>query len=78
MVDGYNKIDGIIYETKYGKASLSEFIKTEIERDALLLKNGEVNKVEWHFFVSEKTGKGGPTKPLLEALFEAGIEVVYH
>ena len=71
MVDGYNKIDGIIYESKYGRASLSEFIKTEIKRDSYLLESGAVNSVEWHFFVSETTGKGGPTKHLLEALLEA-------
>ena len=78
IADGFNSTTRTIYESKYGRASLSEFIKTEIKRDSILLKNKQVDSVEWHFFVSETTGKGGPTKPLLEALLEAGIKVVYH
>jgi len=42
------------------------------------VKSGKVKSVEWHFFVSNKTGKGGPTQPLLDALIDAGIKVVYH
>ena len=78
VVDGYNASTGIIYEVKYGYAALSQFIHTEVQRDAYLLQQGKVNAVEWHFFISQVTGKGGPSTPLLEALLEAGIKVVFH
>ena len=78
VVDGYNASTGIIYEVKYGYAALSQFIQTEVQRDAYLLQQGTVNAVEWHFFISQVTGKGGPSTPLLEALLEAGIKVVFH
>ena len=78
IVDGYNKTKGIIYEVKYGYVALSKFVQTEIERDIYLVQSGQVNSVEWHFFVSNVTGKGGPSGPLLEALLNAGIKVIFH
>ena len=78
IVDGYNEAQGIIYEVKYGYASLSSFIQSEIIRDVYLMQSGQVNSVEWHFFISNITGRGGPSAPLLEALLNAGIKVVFH
>ena len=78
VVDGYNAGKGIIYEVKYGYASFSQFVQTEVQRDAYLLQTGQVSSVEWHFFVSQITGKGGASGPLIEALKEAGIKIVYH
>ena len=78
IVDGYNESSGIIYEVKYGYAALSQFVQTEIQRDIHLIQNGVVKGVEWHFFISQVTGKGGPSTPLLDALLEAGIKVVFH
>jgi RHS repeat-associated protein len=78
IVDAYNSTKRIIAEAKYGYQGLSEFIKTEIARDAWLLETGRVKAVEWHFYVSQVTGKGGPSGPLLEALLEAGITVIFH
>ena len=78
IVDGYDASSGIIYEVKYGYASFSQFVQTEVQRDAYLLQTGQVSSVEWHFFVSQITGKGGASGPLIEALKEAGIKIVYH
>ena len=78
IVDGYNEAKGTIYEVKYGAVSLSKFIQSEIERDIYLMQTGRIKFVEWHFFISNITGKGGPSGPLLEALLNAGIKVVYH
>lgn len=79
IVDGFNKAKYTIYEVKYGYASLSEAIKSKIARDVWLrANNAAVRVIEWHFYVSQATGKGGPSGPLLEALTQAGIKVVYH
>ena len=59
IVDGYNRDKKIIYEVKYGRASLSEQIRSEIERDVYLRNNTDIESIEWHFFKSSKTGKGG-------------------
>ena len=65
-------------EAKYGYQGLSQFIRTEINKDAWLLKNGYVKKVEWHFYVSKVTSKGGPSAPLLNELLKNGFKVFYH
>lgn len=37
IVDGYNKWTGVIYEVKYGYASLSVPIQSKLQRDAWLV-----------------------------------------
>jgi len=78
IVDGYNMMTKTIYEVKFGCASLSQFIKTEIERDSFLIQSGTVDFSEWHFFISMNTGKGGPSAALMQALLDAGIKVIVH
>jgi RHS repeat-associated protein len=78
IVDAFNSSRRIIAEAKYGYQGLSQFIQTEIARDSWLLQQGKVNVVEWHFYISQVTGKGGPTGPLLKALLDAGIKVIFH
>ncbi|MBR3919860.1 MAG: RHS repeat-associated core domain-containing protein, partial [Clostridia bacterium] len=78
IVDAYNVKDKIIAEAKYGYQGLSQFIQSEIARDAWLLKEGGIKVVEWHFYVSQITGKGGASDPLLEALLKEGFKVIYH
>ncbi len=78
LVDGYNATKKTIYEVKYGYMSLSEFIKKEIAKDQYLLNSKIVKYVEWHFYISQTTGKGGPSAPLREALRKAGIKIVEH
>ena len=65
-------------EVKYGYQGLSQFIQQEINKDYYLLRNGFVNKVEWHFFRSQITSKGGPSAPLLNELLKKGFKVIYH
>ena len=79
IVDGFNRAKGIIYDVKYGYASLSQFIQTEIARDVWLRANDPLVKIiEWHFYKSLTTDLGGPSEPLLKAVLEAGIKVVFH
>ena len=78
IVDAFNSAKRVIAEAKYGYQGLSQFIQTEIARDAWLLETKQVKAVEWHFYVSQITGKGGPSGPLLQALLEAGIKVIFH
>lgn len=59
IVDGYNTETGIIYEVKYGLVSKTDFILSELERDIYLLLTDQVKAVEWHFFMSQITDKGG-------------------
>ena len=78
LVDEYNATKKTIYEVKYGYMSLSEFIKKEIAKDQYLLNSKIVKYVEWHFYISQTTGKGGPSAPLREALRKVGIKIVEH
>ncbi len=78
IVDSYNAATKTIAEAKYGYAALSEFIKNEIAKDAYLLKNTAIEVVEWHFYTSAATDIGGPSQPLLDALFAEGFKVIFH
>ncbi len=78
VVDAYNKATDVIAEAKYGYVSLTQFIQAQIEKDAYLLQEGAVKSVEWHFYVSQVTGAGGPSAPLLEELLRRGFVVIFH
>jgi len=66
-------------EVKYGYQSLTQTIRTQISKDAWLLANHrDVIRVEWHFFVSQHTGRGGPTQQLLDELLQRGFNVFFH
>ena len=71
-------VDDIAHESKVGYTSLTKDIKTQIAKDAELIKNKNVKGAVWHFFVSPKTGKGGATKPLLDELKKNGISFIIH
>jgi hypothetical protein len=47
-----------------------------LPKDAELLKTAQVKEAVWHFWLSPATGLGGPSKPLADALINAGIKVV--
>lgn len=76
IVDCFSK--NVAREAKYGYQGLSQFIQQEINKDAWLLNNGYIKSVEWHFYVSRVTGKGGPSGPLLKELLAKGFKVIYH
>ncbi len=70
--------NGVAHESKVGRTSLTNFVKTQVLKDAELLKNGSVDDVIWHFFKSGVTGKGGPTQSLESFLLEHGITIIRH
>ncbi|MGO1059171.1 DNRLRE domain-containing protein [Planococcus sp. FY231025] len=76
IVDSYaNKI---AHESKVGYTSLTSFIKKQVLKDAELKKLGKINGAHWHFFRSGKTGKIGPSQPLLDFLKKHGIKYTIH
>lgn len=50
----------------------------QLSKDLELLRQNEVKAIVWHFFRSSKTGKVGPSKPLLRELERNGIIVMIH
>jgi len=60
-------------ESKVGRTSLTATTRSQIAKDSLLLRNGDVNGIEWVFSRSGVTGQIGPTGPLADALSKAGI-----
>lgn len=76
IVDSYSK--NVIREAKYGYQSLSKFIQNEINKDVWILNNTFVKSIEWHFYWSQVSNSGGPSRPLRRALEEAGIKIVEH
>lgn len=76
IVDSYSK--NVIREAKYGYQSLSKFIQNEINKDVWILNNTSVKSIECHFYWSQASNSGGPSRPLIRALEEAGIKIVEH
>lgn len=68
--------DGFAHEAKYtvNKAET----KLQIQKDAELIRSGQVKGVVWHFFLLKDKGKFDTTPALLRELEENGIMVVYH
>jgi hypothetical protein len=60
-------------ESKVGRTSLKATTRSQIAKDSLLLRNGQVTGMEWVFSRSGVTGQIGPTGPLADALSKAGI-----
>lgn len=76
ICDSLNTSTKLVGEAKYGYQALSNFIKREIEKDKCLKRMGY--NVEWHFYISQVTGKGGPSAPLRKALESADIKIIEH
>jgi RHS repeat-associated protein len=70
--------NGIAYESKVGYTSLTSRIKTQILKDAELIKKGQINGAEWNFFRSADTGKIGASKQLIQFLKQNGIKYKIH
>ncbi|UNZ49880.1 hemagglutinin repeat-containing protein [Agrobacterium tumefaciens] len=73
-----NFVDDIAREAKTGFVSYSGFVEKQIEKDALLLAQGNAKGVEWHFFRSPATGKVGADPRVLDLLTQKGIPYVIH
>ena len=68
-----------VVDAKVGYTSLTKkFIGKQIQKDALLLKEGTIKGSQWHFFRSPVTGKIGATKPLLKELNRDGFKIIIH
>lgn len=76
FVDCYDATNKVAHESKVGYTCLGKRIRLQALKDSYLLKNGIVEKVEWHFYKSEITGKIGASKPLLEFLKENNISYI--
>lgn len=70
--------DNIAHESKVGYTTLTQRVKTQILKDAELIKTEEINGAHWHFFTSGVTGKGGASQQLLDFLTENGIKYTIH
>lgn len=71
-------VNGIANESKVGKTSLTKDVITQIAKDVELMKTEKIEGAVWNFFRSPVTGEIGATKPLLQALKDAGIKAVLH
>ena len=63
---------------KSGYTSLTQRIRTQIAKDVALLESREAREVVWAFTRSPITGRIGASRPLLDALWEAGIATTYY
>ena len=78
IYDAFNVAKRVGSEAKYGYQSYSGNIVQQIAKDAELLANGTLNSVEWHFYTSTISNTQGYSKPLYEAMSQAGITIVKH
>ncbi len=70
--------DGIAHESKVGYVTLTNRIRTQILKDAELIRIGQIDGAHWHFFTSGITNRGGASRPLLDFLKENGIAYTIH
>lgn len=70
--------DDIAHESKVGFTCLSKRVQIQVMKDAWLLGTYKVDRVVWHFFRSEITGKIGATQNLMDLLTRYGIEYIIH
>ena len=76
IADAFNPKTRYAVEVKYGYVTNNAFVQRQIAKDIGLLQSGTFDIVEWHFYVSKVTGKGGPSKQLQEVLLSNGISIV--
>ena len=67
-----------VVDAKVGYTCRTNFIRTQIEKDAWLIDNGKIVESHWHFFRSPVTGKIGATKPLLKELNRDEFKIIIH
>lgn len=72
---------GIAHESKVGYVTLTKRIRTQIDKDSLLIKSKsekDIKGAKWHFFRSSKNGKIGPSKSVKNYLKLKGISYKIH
>ena len=65
-------------EAKTGFTRLSAFVQRQIDKDVVLLAQGRVSRLEWHFYPSSASETLGPSRELLDELTAKGIDFVIH
>lgn len=65
----------MIKEAKTGRPGPDDFHKKQADKYTALLKEGQVDVVEYHFFRNTRGGKYGPTPALRKYLEDRGIKV---
>lgn len=70
--------DDVAHESKVGYQNLTKRTKRQIQKDAELLETKQIDGATWHFFESPVTGKGGPSKPLIDELNKNDIKIKIH
>lgn len=76
IIDRWVELDRAGFEAKVGYKSLTMEIRTQIAKDAWLLKNKIASEYTWYFYRSPVTGLAGASQPLLDELAKAGIKFV--
>ena len=71
-------VNGIAHESKVGYQTLTRAARRQIAKDVELMQTRQIQGSTWHFFPSPVTGFGGASGPLMNALDQAGINVVVH
>lgn len=56
----------------------NDYIMVQLEKDAELLRNGEVEQVVWHFFLGTNNDKPEPSAQLVRKLEQNGIRYEIH
>ena len=77
-VDSFNEATGVAAEAKTGFARLTPFVQRQIDKDVVLLAQGRVSRLEWHFYPSSASETLGPSRELLDELTAKGIDFVIH
>lgn len=68
----------VAHESKVGPVSLTESVRRQIDSDAFLIREREIEGAVWHFYPSAVSNKLGPSEPLLDYLDLHGIRYTIH
>jgi len=77
LVDALDRY-GVAHQAFLGYRALDASTRSQLKKDAELLKTGRVKGVIWHFYRKEKTGRIGPSASLAQELEKNGISIVLH
>jgi filamentous hemagglutinin len=79
---GLRVVDRVVgfdaHEAKVGEVMLTTKVKSQILKDAELLREGHFQTYTWHFYRSPVTGKIGPNPDVAAALTRVGIRIELH
>lgn len=67
---------GVAHESKVGAVTLTALVRSQILKDAELIRTGQVQDVIWHFYRSGVTREVGPNQSVINFLNQNGIRYV--